>query len=297
MNEASSEPIGPERLIQVARYAETSVREERVGAFRCRYAYARSAETRGAGEGGQDFVRLRHDDAHVTFALCDGVSQSFQGDIAAESLGAKLLDWLWTIPPTNSDQTALRANLTACLRRLTDEVTRQVSDYPIPRNLPTMLRDVLDRRRETGSETTLVGARVDRPGRELARGRVVLTWLGDSRLRFWGPGGERTSELGDTFHSDQRWSSRVASVRSEPHVAVYPLMDGQRFLINRLVAYSDGLADLDGLRTPPPSPTLQQLIDQTAVSPSSDDVSIVEIWLDDDRPTMPRPETVGGGAG
>jgi hypothetical protein len=290
------ESVGSGRLIPVARDTETSVREEQVGAYRCRYAYARSADTRRLGEAGQDVVLLRHDEARVTFTLCDGVSESFQGEIAAESLGAELLDWLWAIAPVTVDPTTLRASLAVSLRRLTLKVTPKVSAYPIPRELPALLREVLDQRRANGSETMLVGARVDRPSPELARGRVVLIWLGDSRLRFWGPDGERTSELGETIHSDQRWSSRAGSLHADPHVALFPLVDGPRYLINRLVAYSDGLASLDHLSDLPPSPGLQQLIDQTAVSPASDDVSIVELLLEDGRPAMAGLGIAGGAA-
>jgi hypothetical protein len=62
---------------------------------------------------------------------------------------------------------------------------------------------------------------------------------------------------------------------------VFPLTDGRRYLMNRLAAYSDGLAELDRLAALPPSPSLQRLIDRTALSPASDDVSLIEVWFED----------------
>ena len=278
---AGAGPAGAERRIRLARDVETCLREERGGEFRFRYAYARSADSRDSGAGGQDFLLLRHDDHRFVFALCDGVSESFQGEIAAEGVGSVLVDWLWSIPPSATNPTALRADLTACLRQLADEVTRRVAAYPIPSNVPTLLREVLDLRRAEGSETMLVGARLDGPGHASALGRVVLAWLGDSRLRLWGPTDERTWELGDAFHTTQRWSSRRGPIHAEPRVTVFPLTDGRRYLLRRLAAYSDGLAELDRLATLPPSPALQRLIDRTGLSPASDDVSLIEVWFDD----------------
>jgi hypothetical protein len=147
-----------------------------------------------------------------------------------------------------------------------------------------LLRDVLELRRAEGSETMLVGARVDLPGVAFAWGRVILAWLGDSRLRCWGLSDERTWELGETFRTDQRWSSRRGPVGGEPHLALFPLTNGQSFLMSRLAAYSDGLATLDRLAILPSSSSLQGIVDETAVSPTSDDVSVVEVWFDKGSP-------------
>ena len=72
------------------------------GGFAWRYAYARAADLIAMDEGGQDYLALRWADGVVAFSLCDGVSLSFYGDLAARRLGHELVRG-WTIcrlPPT-----------------------------------------------------------------------------------------------------------------------------------------------------------------------------------------------------
>ncbi len=273
------EPFGAAHQIAVDRHGETPIREGQTGPFAFRFAYGRSADTRDTNGSGQDFLIMRHDDQRFAFALCDGVSESFQGEIAAVGVGSTLVEWLWSLPIASVPDERLRSDLADCLQHLKEKVSRKVRDFPLPPHLPPLLREVLDLRRGEGTETMLVAARVDHPSSGLEAGRVVLIWLGDSRLRFWGPAVERTGELGDTFHTRQRWSSHLGPVHGSPQLRVLPLTEGRHHAICRLAAYSDGLALLDRLSPLPPTPALQQLIDQTAESPASDDVSFVEVCL------------------
>src|SRR3954469_7654453 len=74
---------------------ELALQRGSVAGLTWRYAYARSADCRRAGQVGQDFLTIRCDGRAVAFAVCDGVGQSFFGEIAAGLLGSALLDWLW----------------------------------------------------------------------------------------------------------------------------------------------------------------------------------------------------------
>ena len=139
---------------------------------------------------------------------------------------------------------------------------------------------MLEEKRELGSEATFVCGRIDLPGAGLPQGRLLLAWMGDSRLRFWGPAGERSAELGDTFHTDQRWSTRRGPVNGRPHLFLAPLASSQRLLeVVRMLAYSDGLTSLDEHGDAPTNVALQEMITMAAESATSDDISLLEIWL------------------
>ena len=244
-----------------------------------RCAYARSAESRRSNEFGQDFVTYVLDRKIAIFALCDGVSQSFFGDLAARFLGGELCFWLanFNLAP---DANVLERALTDVLSKRTRQASRLIARAQVDPNTPALQREVLEQKRQMGSETTFVCGRIDVPSAEFPDGQVFLAWMGDSRLRFWGPDGERTDELGDTFRTFERWSTKRGPVEGQPHVFVGPILERGRRRITRLLAYSDGLAALDRYSQPLSNFALQDLIDHAGELPASDDISLLEIWLD-----------------
>jgi len=267
-----------DKFLRVPQDQETPVQVVRGRVFAYRFAYARAAETRVAGDVGQDYLAVREGERTFVFALCDGVSQSFYGDLAARYLGDALVAWLSdSLPPTMEPET-IRAALTTYLHDLTGPATEQVRHHPLPSDIPQMLRDVLEEKRALGSESTFVCGRIDLPGGDFPAGRIVLAWMGDSRLRLWGSGDESPADLGGVFETAQRWSSRRGPVGGDPHVFVAPLVQaGRRF--NRLMAYSDGLAALDARDKAPSNRALQDLITRAGETATSDDISFLEVWL------------------
>lgn len=259
---------------------ETAVRLERNGTFAWRYAYGRAAETRVAGDAGQDYLALSADDQSVAFALCDGVSQSFYGDLAARLLGDALVRWLSVDAPASMSVEVVQASLIRLLDGLTVSIGDAIRGQELPSGCPAMLRDVLEQKRRYGSESTFIGGRLDRPGALFPQGRFLLTWMGDSRIRLWGTSGDRTSQLRGAFSAEQRWSSRRGLVGGMPQLAVGPLSDDQGTLI-RVVAYSDGLAALDQQSRLPSNAALQEIISQASNTPASDDVCYLELWVGD----------------
>lgn len=105
----------------------------------------------------------------------------------------------------------------------------------------------------------------------------MLAWLGDSRVRAWQGRDERTDELGLTWQSADHWTSRDNVDQSQPGLIALPLFSGHRPWIDRVVTYSDGLSDLDGLPVAPDNTQLQDLIDHTTARPTSDDVTFLEV--------------------
>ncbi|MDQ2809536.1 MAG: hypothetical protein M3Z04_21890 [Chloroflexota bacterium] len=275
---------------------ETPPTVQVAGGVRYRVAYARAAETQAAADHGQDYAAIQVAGSCCAFVLCDGVSQSFFGDLAATYLGDALIAWLTDILPDTMDDAVILHTLTDRLQALTGAASVGVAVRSIPDHLPALLHTVLEEKRANGSESTFVCGRLDRPSPAWPAGRLVLAWLGDSRLRFWGDAGERTAELGATFLSPERWSSAQGTLGT-PHLFVGPLVTPTHCLVTHLLAYSDGLSLLDSHDTPPPDAALQELIQHTGTLPGSDDVSLLDITFDPpldlaaifDRPPTPPP--------
>ncbi|MFM1652481.1 hypothetical protein ACI7RC_10315 [Brevibacillus sp. B_LB10_24] len=261
--------------IRVAQDAETPVRRS-TGVFTYRFAYARAADTKTAGDKGQDYVTFGRREGSFIFAICDGVSLSFYGELAARFLGDALLDWLSSAAVDRaSEQEKLRQSLQAYLSSLTGPASSIIDKYPIPKDVTGILRDVLEEKRKLGSETTFVCGRIDLPGRVHKNGKIVLAWQGDSRLRLWQQALEKTSLLGEAFFTAHRWSTLRGPVGGGPHVAISEL--SQSWRITRLLVYTDGLADLDGWRGIPDDRQLQQLIDDAGRKATSDDIAVLDV--------------------
>lgn len=257
--------MADDTIIHVPQEHETPATTFEWAGYQCRYAYARSADSRVAGDPGQDRLVLRSNEQQLALVLCDGVSQSFVGDLAARLLADALLDWLTTI---SEDGTAtVVASLTERLTTLVAEVQPVIDGFVLPNQLSAMLRDVLEQKRVLGSESTFVAVQINIP-----KDRLVLAWMGDSRMRLWGRQEERTHEFGNSFHTAERWSSRHGLVGT-PHVAVLPLSD-----VTRLLIYSDGLTQLDQQAGMLSNEALNTLITAADNTPTSDDVSLIEVW-------------------
>lgn len=287
------------RSLKVPQDQETPVQVARGQNLAYRFAYARAAETRAAGDLGQDYLAVREGEQAFVFALCDGVSQSFFGDLAARYLGDALVAWLGEHLPFTMDSEAVRTALTDHLQGLIASATEQVQRQSLPPDIPPMLRDVLEEKRALGSESTFVCGRIDLPGGDFLAGRLVLAWMGDSRLRLWGSAGESTADLGGVFETAQRWSSRRGLVGGNLNVFVAPLAHkGRR--INRLAAYSDGLAALDNRDKSPSNRALQDVIACAGEAAASDDIAFLEIWLGPmpaqvEAAPLPAPSLLGVG--
>jgi len=266
------------RTRRVSQDRELPVQVVRGQALAYRFAYARSADSRAAGDAGQDYLAVREGARKFVFALCDGVSQSFYGDLAACYLGDALVAWLEEHLPATTAPETIRKALTAYLQDLTGPATEEVQHRPLPSSIPQMLREVLEEKRALGSESTFVCGCIDLPGAEFPAGRIVLAWMGDSRLRLWMGGDAHPISLGGVFETAQRWSSRRGLVGGTLNVYVTPLQAaGKR--VSRLMTYSDGLAAVDTWKEDPSNHAVQSVIARAGEAATSDDVSFLEVWL------------------
>lgn len=272
-------------LIQVAQTQETAVQLIQEDGYGFRYAYARSTESRNGGDVGQDYLAILQQPGSLAFALCDGVGQSFYGNLAAKFLGDALVDWLMSLSPERLSSPELAGELSLYLDSLKNEAAGMVQQYPLPENIPPMLQQVLEKKRSMGSESTLVAGRI-----EFSTDTVLLIWMGDSRLRIWDQQEETTQILGDTFLTAERWSTRRGPVGT---VHVFCGLPAQ---VKRLTAYSDGLAVLDNRLkgTPPGNGTVNRIITEVSQDLASDDISYFEFWFGPAPFTEKSPGAVTG---
>jgi hypothetical protein len=260
-------------LISLPQGQETAVDFAQTGSFAYRYAYTRSADSRKGDENGQDYLLFGATPSRFVFALCDGVSQSFYGDLAARLLGNRLAN-LFLQLDVLADEVQIHASLLEHLNTLTDEASLQVRDYPVPENVSPMLAGVLEKKRQMGSESTFVAGVID-----LEKSMACFAWMGDSRLRLWSATAEITRELGNTFHTHERWSTKKGPV-GELHIKQVPLS-----ALSRVSAYSDGFSYLDqafsqaGFSRPFGHCAINAFMADASRQPSSDDISFLEIWI------------------
>jgi hypothetical protein len=282
-------------IFRVTQDRETPVQVFQGNAFKFRYAFARSADSQYAGDTGQDYLVFGQQNGTLVFALCDGVSLSFYGNIASRQLGDALVEWLLSGLPYTLDKETLSRSLNQNLMTFTTSATEKVLNYSLPGGIPIMLRSVLEEKRTKGSESTFVCGRLDPPGREFPEGRVVLAWLGDSRLRFWGTRGEMTGVLNGGFKTAERWSTLTGPVGSQAHLYIASLV-GEKELV-RFTAYTDGLFLLDRFSALLTHSEIEDLITASGESPTSDDIAYIEIitaqnnWPKSEHdPTVPYKE-------
>lgn len=187
----------------------------------------RAAESVHLGETNQDALSLRTGNGRIAFALCDGVGQSFRGELAAGAVARALAERLAVIEHWNESYLAA-----ACeneLAALIAPVSAAVMAVALPSDLPEILRDVLEEKRRSGSETMLLAGVVDP-----VADRIGLVWCGDSGLSFERNGASSFVIAPSGSKRPDRWSSRRGL--TGPLRAYSGSLAGAW----RLSAYSDG---------------------------------------------------------
>ncbi len=257
--------MGQLNYINVSNKNETSLKAVQSNGFAYRFAYARSKDSQKENEPGQDILVCVEDGNRIAFALCDGVSQSFFGDLAARNLADGLVKWLWKQNDFNEE--LLRSSLATQLQDLTGPTQLKVAKYPLPAEISPLVRSVLEQKRnDVGSESMFVAGLVDTDKK-----RALFAWLGDSRLRIWDPNlREQTGLFGDSFTSHERWYSNKGAV-GVLHLQTFPLEK-----ISQIAAYSDGLACLDLILN---LNMQNQQIQSSVNSNGADDDSFIQISM------------------
>lgn len=272
-------------LVTLNQDTDTSARREIAPGATLTYLYDRSRDSKQSNAPGQDFIAFRYTDQRLTFAVCDGVSQSFYGDLAARFLGERLVVWLDELPAFEGE---FAADVDGVLRAWTDEATRLVQAKPVNPNLAPMIRDALERKRENGSETMFVAGVLD-----VEQHRLAVCWMGDMRLWLWDSAGNPVDLPGAEWLTRERWSTRVGPKNGDPRTAIV-LLDN----VARITIHSDGVGSHAPELASITLDSLNRLARELEQSPASDDVSILDITvgsveaelLPAPRPRFPDPD-------
>lgn len=238
--------------------------------FHCRFAYARAGETALYKENNQDFLAFRIDENALSFVMCDGVSLSYRGDFAAYFLGTYLLDWISTTDHSERNETSFHEHL----HSLRECAAEQMSRLTIPSDLPFLLRDVLEDKKRSGSETMFICGRVDVSNGTHPFHRIWLAWHGDVRLRLWQYGQESGESLGGTNSTRQRWSTARGLIGGR---ACTWQQQVEGHIPTRLLVYTDGFSDLDDRQDPPNDELLRRKLGHTNDEWLGDDASFLDI--------------------
>lgn len=266
-------------VYSLPQHMEVDLQVARGRGFCSRYAYARSTDTQNSGDIGQDYMVFNQDREKFIFAVCDGVSQSFFGNLAAKFLGDALIHWLSDLPEQLETTPNIRHRAVRFLTDLTPEATEIIQRHPLSQDIPALLRDVLEEKRMIGSETIFVAGRIILPCKAIPDGQILLVWMGDSRLRLWNPEQNALINLGGEFKTEQRWSTGRGLVRGEPQVFNSPFLVKGKPVFSLLEIYSDGLSILDDFQQQPISNYhIENLIKKAQAAPTSDDISYLAFY-------------------
>lgn len=236
------------------------------------YLYFRSADSVNSATVGQDYVTFRYKKTDLVFAVCDGVGQSFVGELAARILGDGLVDWLWQIDAPN-DAKSFSETAKKALDKLAETGAQQVADFHLPDHLPPIVVQALEMQRSYGSESMFVAGRL-----ALAEPEpwIALCWLGDSPVAAIDIDGE-LMDLGPKGHTSERWNA-ATGVKGTIHT-----WTGSARRVARVAGYTDGL----GLEHAPTDAELTRLMSEWKTTPPADDASLFDVRL------APSPQTVG----
>ncbi|MCM3006638.1 hypothetical protein [Priestia koreensis] len=251
---------------------ETPPSEINEALYKIKYGYARSYESQIENDKGQDFLAFRLHHHCISFVVCDGVSLSFCGDVAASFLGTQLLTWLDNARvDLLQNQHAAKEELFQFLTSAIDDATDEVKNYHLPAELPPLLKEVLEDKREQGSETMFVCGRIDFIN---DKPHLFLGWSGDLRIRFWNNKKEVEVITPSLRQIHQRWSTKKGIPPDDLHVLSLDILQTS---ISELMIYTDGLAILDPCNATPSLRKLYRYMQETFLSPESDDLSFLNI--------------------
>jgi hypothetical protein len=222
------------------------------------YVYTRSSDTRQANSMGQDFIAFQWDAARIAFAICDGVSQSFYGELAARFLGMRLVGALWR---------GQLADLPQLLADWKTEATQAIIGKAINQALPELQRVALERKREQGSESMFIAGLVDRAAKT-----AHLFWMGDMRIWLWDAAGQEIPIPDASFETRERWSSRVGPKNGSVRTAVVSLDQ-----VAHLTVHSDGVGTFAPRLNEVSQDLLNSIVAVQNSASSSDDISVLDI--------------------
>lgn len=236
------------------------------------FAFNRSHDSFVHKTDGQDYFVFSDSNDKFSFVLCDGVGQSYCGQLAAKFLGDWLFQWLEDLNIEAIHNSDIAIQLTNELNNLSAEAQQMVSDHKLPESLPELLLIALNEQKNYGSEAVFVVGRIDFKSK-CSPPLLSLFWLGDTQFHIFDKKGGEV-EIPGKWVNAERWSTKNG-IRGTDHVNHWSYRLRKEKM---LVAHSDGIKSPvnDHLFELVDRPNeMIKAIDGLRSSPESDDVSMI----------------------
>lgn len=271
-----------DQIYKLEQTNEQPVRIDDITTGSVRYLYVRSAESQDSDTSGQDYLTWFNKDTVLAYVICDGVSGSFFGEIAAKFLGDKLLLSLIELETSELGAITEEYLIEYYKKQLKEwqlEGQKQVDEFQIPNHLPDLQRNALQKlREEHGSETVFTAGLVDQ-----LNNRLILIWMGDAEVRLFNTDNQLI-QFNPILRNSDRWSTKYGANKrgATLHVRTISLEEND---IARIIAFSDGLSSVSAqLNNELEDHKLEELVAEQLKSPTSDDISYFELRFKYDWP-------------
>lgn len=263
-------------LFQSDQREESRIVTDPCGPYRIRHVYARSRETQEHQDMGQDYMTYKAVGNKLMFCVCDGVSLSYYGNLAAKFLGDSLLRFMANSDCFDQlDMGYTQQRLHQYLQLLTLQASALICNHQVPPHITGIMREVLEEKRVAGSESTFAcGKIILSPDR--TRVQIVVAWLGDTSVRIWHNGEQHAKRLAGDYSMWNRWST-LRGVLGQPSCQYAASTADQHDVVNRIQIYTDGLHAYESWNRVPDDRELRELVDQAYLRPDSDDVAYLDI--------------------
>jgi hypothetical protein len=246
------------------------------------YGFYRSDESVQNGVDSQDYLIIKCTELTTYFVICDGVGQSFMGQIAAKYLAYRL--WTWMEKELISgmgDHLSLAKKLFKYLnqKKIITSGQNNVSSYKLPAGLPELHTFALEEQRQYGSESVFLAGRIDleQNNRKLTP-RLHVFWLGDTEIHLFDQENQEM-QIQDRRDQNQRWST-IHGVKGADFINSWAgTLEG----VNKIIVHSDGLK-VESSKLLPASSSIEKMTRLVAglrSRPDSDDISVISITFNE----------------
>jgi hypothetical protein len=273
--------------IETEQSTEIPLTELTRGSFQLRFASYRKGEDAKLSLRSEDFIVSNIAREKASFTLCDGVGSSFYGNLGSQILAETLMTWLGKITPPNAAVIGRAESAQKWRDTLIKDLTTELNSKTKFATAIIHKKDLADKdelirvaettqRDDFGTQSNFACGVVWARSASLPGGLIVLLWLGNARLRLFNQIEELTAQLGWGKDPDQLrevWSSKDGVV-GKVYCHVTDLSKA-----NTVIAYSDGLENVEDSIRPDLSPAeLENLILQSQAV-KDDDATFLELTV------------------
>jgi hypothetical protein len=277
-------------IIESEQSREVKLAEITRGPFVFRFLSYRKSEDAALNLRSEDYIVSELIPQKAIFGLCDGVGSSFYGNLGSQILGEILLSWLGKVPlpqnlslekpqVVNSWLSALTSELTSELNNKVGFATSLIQKKEIASQEELVRLAEITQRDDFGTQSNFACGIIWPKTHSLPKGLVLLFWLGNARIRIFHHNRDLTSILGWGKNPDQLkevWSSKDGVVGQ-----VYSYITDLS-TVTHIIAYSDGLENVEGQIRPNLNGTQLEALVQQSQSVKDDDATFLELSTVDD---------------